>query len=209
MLKTCPAACSQLIRAITASTRSSHVAEAAGLLARAVDLDGLVLQGPLHEARHDHAVAAGLPRPDRVEEPGADDAQAVLLVKGLAQELVDGLAARVGPAGERGAAEHEVVVLAEGDLLALAVDFAAGGQQDLAAELVRRFEDDLGAGDVRLDRVDGVVGDELHADGGRQMEDHVALRDEQLHQADVADVAFDELQPGCGGRSRGSPAGPC
>ena len=48
----------------------AHVAEAARLLAGAVDGDGLIGESLADKIRKHHAVAARLPRADGIEEPG-------------------------------------------------------------------------------------------------------------------------------------------
>ena len=74
------------------------VGEAARLGAVAEHGDRLAGQRLPHEGRDHHPVLAGLPRPDRVEQPDDDHRQLALLPVGQRQELVDHLAAGVGPA---------------------------------------------------------------------------------------------------------------
>ena len=59
--------------------RVLHVAEAARLVAVAVDLERLVRERGAHEAGDDHPVLAALPRADGVEEARDDDAEIPLL----------------------------------------------------------------------------------------------------------------------------------
>ena len=56
----------------------------------------------------------------------------------------------------------------------------------------------MGAEDVRLDGADGVVDDELDADGGGEVDDGVALGDEAVHDHGVHDGVDDEGKGGLG-----------
>ena len=75
----------------------ADVGEAAGLRAVAEDGDRLARQRLPHERRDHHPVLARLPRAHRVEQPDDDHRQLALLPVGQRQELVDHLAAGVGP----------------------------------------------------------------------------------------------------------------
>src|SRR5262249_13866526 len=108
----------------------AYITETTRLLSGAVDVDWGVGKGGLDEARDDHPVLTGLTRAEGVEEAGDDDGETILEVVGEAQKFVDGLRAGVGPAGEARGPEHGVIVFPEWDLLALAVDFAGGGDED-------------------------------------------------------------------------------
>src|SRR5439155_6172280 len=101
------------------------VGEAARLLAVPVDGDGLALEGLADEAGQDHAVAARLPRSDRVEEPEDHHGETVLAVIGETEELVDRFGARVAPAALRRGAADAVVLLGQGDAVVLPVDLRA------------------------------------------------------------------------------------
>src|SRR2546423_6514674 len=74
------------------------MAEAARLVAVAVDLERSSGQRALHEPWDDHSVLAGLPRPDRVEQPRDHAVQPTLLVVGEREELVESLRLRIRPA---------------------------------------------------------------------------------------------------------------
>ena len=139
------------------------------------------------EGRQHHAVLPGLPRPDRVEQPHDHDRQLPLLPVGEREELVEQLAAGVGPAVLDGRAEHQLGAFAEGHVRALAVHLRRGGEHDQLLLLVRVLEHDLGAVHVRLDRVHRPFDDQLHADGGGQMEDDVAAVDPLGEQRLVVD----------------------
>jgi len=153
------------------------VGEAAGLEAVAVDGEGSAGEGLLDEAWDDHSVATDLAGADGVEEADDDDGEVLLSMVGQRKELVDGLGAGVAPALVRGGAEDHVVGFAEGDDVGLAVDLGGGGDDNLFLFLVRVLEDELGAIDVGLDRLDGIRDDEAHADRRGQVEDHVGAVD--------------------------------
>ena len=57
------------------------------------------------------------------------------------------------------------------------------------------LEHDLGAVHVGLDRVDGLLDDQLHADRGRQVEDDVAAVDELGQQRLVRDRVDGVVEP--------------
>ena len=82
---------------------------------------------------------------------------------------------------------HEVGVLAERHGGALAVDLGRRGDDDELLLLVRVLEHDLGAVHVGLDRAHRRFDDQLHADGGREVEDDVAAIDELGQQRLVRD----------------------
>ena len=58
------------------------------------------------------------------------------------------------------------------------------------------FENDLGAVHVGLDRIDGLLDDQLHADGRREMKDHVAAIDEFGEERLVVDRVDEVLEAG-------------
>src|SRR3984885_6667150 len=101
-----------------------HVTEAAHLLAGAEHGQRITPQRLQHEAREDHAVPAGLPRPDGVDRPRGRGAQAALADVRLDQALVDRLRLGVAPPRLERRADHPVVVLAQPDLVVLPVDLA-------------------------------------------------------------------------------------
>ncbi len=108
-----------------------YMAEAADLVAGAEDRQRLAGQRLPHESRDDHAVAAGLPRPDRVEQP--DDHAHAGHVPGRTRSTRLSsmrLGLGVAPARLQRRADDPVVVLAQPDRGVLAVDLAGrGGQQ--------------------------------------------------------------------------------
>src|SRR5690606_5790499 len=75
-----------------------YVAEAPRLVARAVDRDGLVLEGLTGERGQHHAVLPGLARSDRIEEADHGGGKAALLPVGDGEELVDELTRGIAPA---------------------------------------------------------------------------------------------------------------
>ena len=169
------------------SDHVSHVCEAARLLAVAVHSDRLARQRSAHEPRDDHAVVPDLPRPDRVEQAHDRDRQLLLRVVGQRQELVDGLRAAIAPTRFASGPEHDIVVLAEELLRSLAVDLRGRCQHDTLALFGRVLEHEFRAVDVRLDRVDRALHNELHTHRGRQVEDHVRAIDQLRQQPLVGD----------------------
>ena len=164
-----------------------HVGEAAGLKAIAIDLEGLAGEGLADEAGDDHAVSPNLPWADGVEEAHDDDGEAELAVVGEAEEFVDGFGGGVGPTALVGGAHEAVVLFAEGDLDAFAVDFGGGGDEDFAAVAVGGFEDGFAAHDVGFDGADGVFDDEAHADGGGEVDDDLGLAGEAVEDLGIHD----------------------
>ncbi len=77
-----------------------------------------------------------------------------------------------------GRAHHEIRVLAERHVRALAVDLGGRGDEHELLLLGGVLQHDLGAVHVGLDRVHGVLDDELHPDRRREVEDHVRAIDE-------------------------------
>ena len=173
--------------------RAHHVAdvgEAAQLPAVTVHRQRLAAQGLPHERRDDHAVLAGLARADRIEEPDDHHRQAAFLVVGQRQELVDRLAAGIGPAMLVGRAHHQVRVLAEREVGALAVDLRRRRDHHQPLLLAGLAQHDLGAVDVGLDRGHRLLDDLADPDRGREVEHHIGaiheFGDERLvaHRAD-------------------------
>ena len=163
---------------MSASTTSADVAEASRLRAVAVDRDRVPRQPLPDEIRNHHAVAAGLARPHGVEEARDDHRQLLLLPIRQRQELVDRLAARVGPPMFRRRSHHEIVVFIERHRRALAVNLRSRRDHDELLLLVGVPQHDLGPVDVGLDGVDRRFDDQLHADGGRKVKDDVAVVDQ-------------------------------
>ena len=188
-----PVAAFVVEQADQAADHVGHVGEAARLLAVAVDRDGHPGQRLAHEVGDHHAVLPGLPRADRVEQADHHRGQLPLFPVGDGQELVDRLAAGVGPAALVGRAQHQVAVLAERELVALAVHLAGRSHQDRPLLLVRQGEHHLGEVDVGLDGANRGLDDQLHPHGGRQVKDPVAAVDQLRHHrhvgARVDDVA--------------------
>ena len=77
---------------------------------------------------------------------------------------------------------------------ALAVDLGRREDDDQLALLARVREHDLGAVHVRFDRADRRFDDELHADGGGQVEHDVGAIDELGRQRLVHDRVDDVLE---------------
>ena len=74
-----------------------------------------------------------------------------------------------------GRAQHQVAVLAERHVRALAVDLGRRGDDDELLLLGGGPQDDLGAVHVGLDGAHRRLDDQLDADRGGQVEDDVAL----------------------------------
>ena len=165
----------------------ADVGEAALLRAVAEHRDRLALQRLAHEGRHHHAVLPGLARSHGVEEPHHDHRLLGLFPVGQRQELVERLAAGIGPAVPGRRAHHQVGVLAERDVNALAVDLRGGGDEHQLLLLRSMPEDDLGAVHVGLDRVHGLLDDQLDAHRGGEVKDHVGAIDHLGDQGVVED----------------------
>ena len=152
---------------------------AARLAAVAVDLERLAGERALDEARDHHPVLAALPRADRVEEARDHAVEPALLVVAEREELVHRLRVGVQPALLGRRPVDAPVVLAQRLLGAVvAVDLRARRDQHALAEAAAAVEHGLRALHVRDHRVDGLLDDQAHADGGRQVVDDVALVDE-------------------------------
>ena len=84
-------------------------------------------------------------------------------------------------------AKHQVGVFAKRHLEALAVHLGRRRDEHQLLFLIRDFENDLGPMDVRLDRVDWLLDDELHTDGRGQVHDDVAPIDQLREHGFVGD----------------------
>ena len=108
-----------------------------------------------------------------------DAVEASLLVEAERQELVHRLRVGVQPAALGDGAVDTPVVLLQRPLLAVvSVDLRARRDQHALVELVAVLEHRRRALQVRDHRVHGLLDDQAHADGGRQVVDDVALVDE-------------------------------
>ena len=112
------------------------------------------------------------------------DRQLALLPVGEREELVDRLAARVGPAVLVVAPITRSASSRNGTSVLLPYTSDVEAMNDQLLLLVRVPQDDLGAVDVGLDRVHRLLDDQLDADRGREVEDDVGavdqLRDQRL-----------------------------
>ena len=175
--------------------RVGDVAEAARLLAVAVDLDRLAGERALDERRDHHPVLAALARPDGVEQPHDDAVEIVLGVVREREELVHRLRVGVRPALLRRRPVDAPVGLLERPLLAVvAVHLRRRGDEDALAEAVAVLEHDLGAAQVRHERLHRLLDDEPHADRRCEVVDDVALVDELVDDRPVQDGVDDEVE---------------
>ena len=147
----------------SAPTTSATWPNDRGLRAVAEHRDRLAGERLPDEVGDHHAVRAGLPRTDGVEEAHDDDRQLAFLPVRQRQELVDRLAARVRPSMLRRRTQHEIRVLAERHVLALAVHLRRRRDDDELLLLVGVLQHDLGAVDVGFDRVHRLLDDQLDA----------------------------------------------
>ena len=166
----------------------ADVAEAARLLAVAVNADGSVVDGGLHEIRQDHAVAAGLPRTDGVEQAHDDDGKLLFFPVREREKFVQSLGSGVAPAAFGGGPENEVGVFVKRHVGIFAVDFGCRSGKDEFALLAGGFEDPLRAVDVGLDGANRTFDDEFDADGGREVDHDVGIVNEFGHQLAILDV---------------------
>ena len=153
----------------------AHPSEAPSLEAVPEDRNRLRRQGLANESGHDHAILAGLSRPDRIEQPNDDGGQFFLTPVGHGQKLVNRLRAGVTPTAFVRRADQQVVFFSKRDLLALPIDLGGGSQEHLSALLGRHFEQQLGRPDVGLDGPHRRLDNEPNSNRGRQMEDHLTL----------------------------------
>ena len=166
----------------------AHIAKATRLLSAAVDADRGVVQGGLDEIGEHHSVASGLARTNGVKEASDDDGQLFFLPVGKRQKFIEGLGGGVAPAAFGGGAEDKVGVFVERDVGILAVDFGGGSGENEFLFLASSFEDELRAVDVGLDGLDGAFDDELDADGGGEMDDHIGIVNELGEQLAILDI---------------------
>jgi hypothetical protein len=110
------------------------------------------------------------------------------------QELIHRLGNGVVPSAFGGRPVDDVIVLAEGNADALAVHLARRGDEDATAKLRCRAQCHLAPYDVRFDRADRIVDDELHADRGREVINHIDTRDDALELRILGKVADDILE---------------
>ena len=149
----------------------------------------------LDEARDDHPVLAALARADGVEEPRDHAVEIALLVVGEGEELVHRLRVGVRPAALRRRAVDAARRLLERRLVAVvAVDLGGGGDQHALAEAVAVLEHDLGALEVRDERVHRLLDDQPHADGRGEVVDDVALVHELVDDAELEHGVDDEVE---------------
>ena len=125
-----------------------------------------------------------------------DDAvEVVLLVVGEREELVHRLRVGVRPALLRRRPVDPPVGLDERPLLAMvAVDLGGRGDQHALAEAVAVLEHDLGAAQVRDERLHRLLDDQPHADRRGEVVDDVALVDELVDDRPVQHRVDDEVE---------------
>src|SRR5207302_8774392 len=162
----------------------------ARLHAVAVNGQRLTPQGLAHEAGQHHAIVPALARSGGVEEPDHDGRQAEFPMVDEGQDLIHSLGGRVAPTQLPGRAEDAVVVLLEGPVLVLPVDLAGGADEDLGSAGGGRLEEVFGAADVGDHRLQRAIDDQLDADGGGQVVDHVRLGDQPPDQVAVENRAL-------------------
>ena len=175
--------------------RVRHMAEATRLISVAMDLQRLLGKGPLDERRDDHPVLAALAWADRVEQADDDAVEVVLGVVREREELVHRFRVRIRPALLRRRPVDPPVGLDERPLLAVvAVDLGGRGDQDALAEPVTVLEDDLGATQVRHERLHGLLDDQTDTHRRGEVVDHVAFVDELVDDRPVEYGVHDEMK---------------
>ena len=171
------------------------MAEAARLVAVAVDLERLPLERPLHEGRDHHPVLAALAGPDGVEEACDRAVEPVLGEMGEREELVHRLRVGVRPAALRRRAVDPACRLVERLLLTMvAVHLGRRGDEDALPETMAVLEHDLGAAKVGHERLHRLLDDQPDADRGGEVVDDVALVDELVHARRLEDAVDDEVE---------------
>src|SRR5580704_5147518 len=166
----------------------ADVAEAAGLLTVAIDLDGLAVECLLDEIGQDHAVTTGLARTYGVEQADHDDGELFFFPIGEREKFIESFGGGVAPTAFGGGAEDKVGVFVERDVGVLAVDFGSGGGEDEFAFLAGGFEDALSAVDIGFNGTHGAFHDELDADSGGKVDDDVGIVHEFCEELKVFDV---------------------
>ena len=78
----------------------------------------------------------------------------------------------------------------------VAVHLGSGGDEHALSEAVAVLEHDLGALEVRDERVHGLLDDESNAHGSREVVDDVALVDELVDDSPIEDGVDDEVEVG-------------
>ena len=116
-----------------------------------------------------------MPRPDRIEEPHDYCRQFFLAPVSECQKLVDGFGAGVTPTPFGGCAHDQISVFAKRHFCAQTINFRGRGDQNFLLLLVCQRENDFGAVNIRFDRANRTLYDQLHADRSCQVKDHVAL----------------------------------
>ena len=111
------------------------------------------------------------------------------------EELVHRLRVRVRPALLRGRPVDPTVGLHERSLLAVVAVHLRGRRDEHAlAEAVAVLENDLGAAQVRHERLHRLFDDESHSDGRGQVVHDVALVDELVDDRPVENGVDDEVE---------------
>src|SRR5204862_5773823 len=93
-----------------------------------------------------------------------------------------------------GRPQDAIIVFREGDRDSLAVDLAAGEQNDTALMLGARLQNHLGTTDAGEQGTQRILEHVLAAYGGSQVEDAVGLSEQALHQTGVTNVPFQEAE---------------
>ena len=141
----------------------------------------------LDEPRNHHPVASRFSGPDDVEHPADDDRQAMLTPVGQGQKLVDRLGDARRPARPAGGAKDQVVLFVPDFFPVLAVNLARAGQKQFGGvsrlAAAQHFgQHQLGRIEIGFDRVDRRAGDQLDADGRRQVIDFVDVGHQAAHE---------------------------
>src|SRR5439155_12793126 len=122
-----------------------------------------------------HAVLAGLPRADSVEEPNDNRGQFLFSPIGEGQELINRFRTCVAPAPLVGGAYHQVIFFTEREFLALAVNLGGRSDQHCLSFFGRMLEQQLGGPNVRLNSSAGRFDDQPDTYSGGEVKDHVGL----------------------------------
>ena len=168
--------------------RIPHIAEAARLLAAAIDADGGVVESGLDEIGEHHSVAAGLPGAHGIEQASHDDREFFLLPVGKGKKFIERFGGRVAPAAFRCGTKDEVGVFVERNVGVLAVDLGRGRRQNEFLFFAGSFEDHLRAVYIGLDGLDRAFDDEFDTDGGGQMDDDIGIVNEFGEQLAILEV---------------------
>src|SRR5262245_14859440 len=150
------------------------MSETPALFATSKHGDWLASNSLAGKVRKNHSIPAGLPWSDGVKESRDYDRYTFFTEVRQSQPFVQRLRTGVGPSRMHGRTHHQIVLFAERNLRALAVNL--GGRRDQHRLLFpsRGLEHDLSAVDVRFNSPDRLFDDQADTHRRCKMYGHVA-----------------------------------